>query len=855
MPVSFMPGSTAVSTLQFDLTLPSALSYASTATGSAATAAGKSASANSNGNVVTVLIFGLNQNTIGSGPIAIVTLTIAAGAAPGTLASPIGNIAASTPNGITVATNGTNGSVTVNGTSDTTPPNISNIKSSNISQSSATISWATNEPADSQVEYGTTPSFGSLTQVDSNLATSHNVGLSGLTPNKMYYYRVRSRDAAGNLAVSSGRTFATASSIDITPPVISNVSSSNITSTSAVVTWTTNEPASSQVEYGLTTDYGSSTNLNPNPVTFHSRTITGLTPNTQYNYRAFSNDGAGNSAASSNFTFTTADQSSDTTPPAISGVSSTVVSANAVEITWSTDEASTSEVEFGPTASYGDTATNDSLTTSHYLSLTALAPERTYHYRVKSRDAAGNWAVSDDFSFQTPAPDVSEIQGTLFFPRLLATPAQEPGSMEEQFVGVALTNLDSKTALITFTALDANGRRVTGDGITNPASRTLRQRGQLPIIDWQLFGSAIAETDAVAYIKIESTVAKVAGFYMVFDAALAVLDGAVVSSDQLRSLIFPEIESEGFTRIGLINPDKSPSDVTVELMGGDGKPLGICTLTIDGEGAVMGDLFSDLFPLNQASSSDYVRVTSERGIVAFELVGKDESFISSLNGQSASHGDIALYSPQYVVGGPWRSALSIVNLDDFPGFLTFRLFSEEGDTIGVKSLPIGAHGKISITDQAFLADPTVGITQGYVQILSDGVKLAGSVIFGDPERNIFSAALPLVSRLNRSVLFSQVASNETYFMGIAIINPNGTAVNASIEVYNAAGELLTSGEVEIPARQRISQLLVQFFPELAEKHLSSGYVRIMANQEIAGFAVFGTKDLSVLSAIPPQIVP
>src|SRR5687768_12280211 len=42
--VSFIAGPTGVSTLQFDLTLPSQLSYVSVTTGSAATAAGKSAS-------------------------------------------------------------------------------------------------------------------------------------------------------------------------------------------------------------------------------------------------------------------------------------------------------------------------------------------------------------------------------------------------------------------------------------------------------------------------------------------------------------------------------------------------------------------------------------------------------------------------------------------------------------------------------------------------------------------------------------------------------------------------------------------------------------------------------------------
>jgi hypothetical protein len=63
---------------------------------------------------------------------------------------------------------------------------------------------------------------------------------------------------------------------DTTPPVISAVSAGSINTNSAVITWTTNEAATSQVEYGTTTGYGSSTILNSSLVTSHSVNLTGL---------------------------------------------------------------------------------------------------------------------------------------------------------------------------------------------------------------------------------------------------------------------------------------------------------------------------------------------------------------------------------------------------------------------------------------------------------------------------------------------------------------------------------------------------------------------------------------------------
>ena len=85
---------------------------------------------------------------------------------------------------------------------DIAPPTISGLSASSIGTSTATITWTTNEIADSVVHFGTDPA--SITQTTSNsaLVTSHSIGLGGLTPNTTYYYRVTSTDAAGNPAIS-----------------------------------------------------------------------------------------------------------------------------------------------------------------------------------------------------------------------------------------------------------------------------------------------------------------------------------------------------------------------------------------------------------------------------------------------------------------------------------------------------------------------------------------------------------------------------------------------------------------------------------------------------------------------------
>jgi hypothetical protein len=98
-----------------------------------------------------------------------------------------------------------------------------------------------------------------------------------------------------------------------------------------------------------------------------------------------------------------------TTPPTISNVTSSITSSGAT-VTWTTNEASDSQVEYGPTTSYGSSTTiNTSMVTSHSVTLSALSASTTFHYRVKSKNAAGNLAISGDYSFTTPAPPEPQI--------------------------------------------------------------------------------------------------------------------------------------------------------------------------------------------------------------------------------------------------------------------------------------------------------------------------------------------------------------------------------------------------------------------------------------------------------------
>ncbi len=112
---------------------------------------------------------------------------------------------------------------------ETTPPVISNVQATNVQGTNALISWTTNEASTSQVDYGTTTSYGTTTTEDTVRVTSHSVQLIGLIPNTTYHYRVRSYDAVRNMAESGDYTFTTTASDAPADIIIDNYNDSRAT--------------------------------------------------------------------------------------------------------------------------------------------------------------------------------------------------------------------------------------------------------------------------------------------------------------------------------------------------------------------------------------------------------------------------------------------------------------------------------------------------------------------------------------------------------------------------------------------------------------------------------------------------
>ncbi|MBU1102666.1 fibronectin type III domain-containing protein [Patescibacteria group bacterium] len=347
-----------------------------------------------------------------------------------------------------------NGLYTVSGgTGDTTAPTVSafTIPSTATSLTVSISSFAATDNVGVSgymiTETATAPSA-SATGWSASAPTSYTFASAG---SKTLY--AWTKDAAGNVSTSRSASVTVTLPDNQAPSIPTSLSATAVSSSQINLSWTASTDNVGISGYRI---YRSGTQIATSATNSYSNS--GLSASTAYTYTVAAYDAAGNVSAQSTAASATT-QASDTTPPSISAVAATSVSANSATITWTTNEAADSQVEYGLTTSYGSqTALNASLVTAHSVLLSNLSASTLYHFRVKSKDATSNLTTSVDYTLTTIA----------VAPTLSVTLSANPNSGTAPLSEVGLTAVVSGNITDNINYTFYCNRSDTGINITTP---------------------------------------------------------------------------------------------------------------------------------------------------------------------------------------------------------------------------------------------------------------------------------------------------------------------------------------------------------------------------------------------------
>lgn len=268
--------------------------------------------------------------------------------------------------------------------SDTEAPSaITDLSSSNITMSGASLSWSASTDNVGVTNYEVFRDGVSV----GNSGTTTSFNATGLSPNTSYNFTVFAEDAAGN--VSAASNVATVNTLADTqaPTSVTSLTSSNITSTGTTLIWASSTDNVGVTNYEVFQDgvsigsTGTTTNIN----------VSGLTPSTSYDFTVFAQDAAGNVSIGGNTeTVVTLAPPDTEAPSAVNDLASSNITDTSVDLSWSASLDNigvTGYLVFQDGIEIGSTGSTS-------FNVTGLSPSTSYDFTVFAEDAAGNTSVS-----------------------------------------------------------------------------------------------------------------------------------------------------------------------------------------------------------------------------------------------------------------------------------------------------------------------------------------------------------------------------------------------------------------------------------------------------------------------------
>jgi phosphodiesterase/alkaline phosphatase D-like protein len=298
-----------------------------------------------------------------------------------------------------------------------------------VTQATATLN-ATVNPNGANVsacefEYGTTTSYGKTVACSTSpgagtSAVSVSAPLSGLSPNTTYDYRISATNSTGT-STGSNETLKTLEELKIVPaPTVVTGTATTVTQATATLNATVNPNGANvsacEFEYGTTTSYGKTVACSTSPgagtsAVSVSAPLSGLSPNTTYDYRISATNSTGTSKGLNETLKTPAEVVVIPAPTVVTGTATTVTQTTAtLNATVNPNGANVTacEFEYGTTTSYGKTvacSTSPGAGTSAVsvsAPLSGLSPNTTYDYRISATNSTGTSKGLNE-TLKTPA--------------------------------------------------------------------------------------------------------------------------------------------------------------------------------------------------------------------------------------------------------------------------------------------------------------------------------------------------------------------------------------------------------------------------------------------------------------------
>ena len=376
------------------------------------------------------------------------------------------------------------------------------------------------------------------------------------------------------------------------------------------------------------------------------------------------------------------------------------------------------------------------------------------------------------------------------------------------FTGIALISQEAMT--VSLSAFDNSGNLVSGAGIHNPITIALAANQEYTKLVSELFGLPSFD----GWIEADASTTGLNIFLASGSADIQHLDGAAVTDLSSDFLLF----HAGASAI-LVNPSPRTANVTLSGLG-----------TGTTQSIAIG-------PRNRllTTIAGVTRFQSSEALSAIERLAAPGGLTSNA-AVPLSQAQANTVFPDAVVGDGYSSILTIANTAALQQTLTVSL----GTTNATLSINPNAVIRTSISDLLHISQNAV--IAGALRVNAGSAPVFGVLDIVDSNDSAITPARSAASNFT----LPNVANGNGFFTGLALASGSESA-NSTLEVHDAAGNLVGSATINLTANQQLSRLLSELVPAAANQ--MGGYILIRSDHPIWVWEVFGSSQ--AIASAPP----
>ena len=431
---------------------------------------------------------------------------------------------------------------------------------------------------------------------------------------------------------------------------------------------------------------------------------------------------------------------------------------------------------------------------------------------------------------------------------------------KDTYIGVAIVNLSENDNGITLSGRDADGNERL-----NQQRQRLEGQGQDAFLTDELVGGNGELSSLIA----SGDQGLIQGFFMMGDYDRRRLDGVGGTSVAATTLYFPLARHRGdeeATLLFLFNDAEQPdSAVLLRLCAPDGTLLQEILTGIAAQGSIVGTL-ADLFGPTVAIDEGYVQVRSTLPLRGFEFLAGSEDF-SSMTAQVGTQTRQLVVPHLFVDSHGGDTEIRLINVGDNEALVHIQALDDRSRQLGTaqltiapKELFVGGARELLGLDPTGLIDQAaitghlkLDVSAGKLGPFQRAANLVGVASFvGNNGR--FRSTLPMIQTGQKETLLLQVAQSETLrmFTGIAILNGEDQTTEVQVQAFSETGVKTAERTVVLEPGHRLVDVLDG--PSLFGLGFEQvkGHLRIVSEEPVLVFALFGDFDSQFLSSIEGQ---